>query len=726
MSFDKKNSLWLITNLFLLLFLFGFNAKAEQDPNPDSPVPVLLTDAADATRVLAVDGNRWDGRVPKTAQQAFKTGSKSVVTLFVANLDLMEGEGANAFRVYLVHQNGKTYQLQTEDISRVNKNVYALRLRLYDLQGYRGQPPASGDALIYLEWRGLASNFLKIGLGKTGGDVKIPEQPKIDFAKYQEQSDLVGYPWTGDRVRFMEQAAFGPSTELDARIRRLGLRAWLGEQLDAPYPTMPYPLIEQMPTTPPMDCSLMNNPTCYRDRYSMHPLQQWFFREAFYGNAQLRHRMAWALSQIWVTSGVQIRQSSHMIAYHKILSKNAFGNYRQLMKEVTLSPVMGDYLDTVRSTKENPNENYAREILQLFSIGLYQLNQDGTVQLDSNNQPIPTYNQENINNFAKVFTGWTYCNQTCENSGFGIINYRDPMILMPANHDKTAKTLLSYPNAPNTNIPACTTCTDDESTAAYANESLDKALDNIFNHPSLPPYISKILIQQLVTSDPSPAYVARVAQVFANNGQGTRGDLKAVVRAILLDPEARGNVKTAPRYGKLREPVQAITNLGRLFPARSYFFTEEMSDGSIAGYTNKLGQNPFNSATVFNYYPPNYIVPGTTLLAPEFAIFNTATSTSRLNLLHLLIFNGFEPNSGDSLRGTSLDYSEALPIAQADPSGAQLIEYLNRKMLHGILSDQHRAAVQTAVAAVPASNSLLRVKTAIYLIAASSQYQVQR
>lgn len=722
----KMSSIWILSNFLLLMVLFCVPANAEEDPNPDSPVPILLSDV-DATRVLAVESARFNGKVPRTANKAFRVGKKTEIILFIKNLALLDGEGANAVRVYLNHSNGRKYQLQVEDLREAGDNLHRLYVRLHDWQGYRGQPPANGDALIYVTWRGLVSNQLKIGLGKTGGDVKIPEAEKIAFEQSieDEGSDFALYNASGDRVRFMEQAAFGPSSALDFRLRQIGLRRWVNQQFEEQYPSLAYPSIPQMPAAPPQDCTRMTNPSCYRERYTMHPLQQWFFKESFYGNAQLRHRVTWSLSQIWVTSGVSIQQSSQMIAYHKALAKHAFGNYRELMQEITLNPTMGDYLDMARSTKLNPNENYPREILQLFSIGLFMLNQDGTVQLDTQGQPIPTYNQNTINNLSKVFTGWTFCNSTCENSTFGIVNYRDPMILIPASHDTTAKTLLTYPNAPNPNIAACADCTTPENTTAYANASLNQTLDNIFHHPNTAPYIGKLLIQHLVTSDPSPAYVGRVAAAFNNNGAGVRGDMKAVISAILLDPEARGSIKTAPRYGKLREPVQVVTNLARLFNAKSYN-GEEPSDGSLSPYTTKIGQNPFYSPTVFNYYPPDYIVPGTTLLAPEFGLLNAGSSASRLNLIYILVFDGIAPGGADVLRGTSLDFSELIPISEADASGGQLINHLNNKMMHGVMSDAHRTSILTAVNAVPASNPLLRAKTAVYLIAASSQYQVQR
>ncbi len=717
---------WNLSCFIFLICLFCVRAYAEIDPNPDSPTPVLLSQA-NSSQVLAVNSATWKGNLPKQSPTLFRSGRENLFTLFVTNLDLMDNEGANALRVYLYQKSGKTFELQTEELTMVSKTVYALKVRIYDRDGYRGQPLDDGESVIYLTWRGLVSNALKISLGKSGGEIIIPEFLKQDsFKDETPTTEAVGYRWSGDRARFFEQATFGATTRLDNRVRRIGLRTWLAEQFEAPYPTNPYPNIPPMPTNIPPACSATQNPTCFRERYTMQPLQQWLFKEAFYGDAPLKHRIAWSLSQIWVTSGVTIQQSSQMIAYHKILAGNAFGNYRDLMSEMTLNPAMGDYLDMVRSTKNNPNENYPREILQLFSIGLFMLNQDGTIQRDGQNNPIPTYNQETINNFSKVFTGWTFCSGAgCPSGVPGTLNFRDPMVVNPANHDTTEKTLLSYPNAVNTMIPACTNCTTAGETAVYAEASLNQALDNIFYHPNLPPYISKLMIQHLVTSDPSPAYIERVADVFVNNGQNVRGDMKAFIRAILLDPEARGNVKTAPRYGKLREPVQLVTNLGRLFPAKSWD-GNSLSDGGLSFFMDKMGQNPFYSPTVFNYFPPDFIVPGTTLTAPEFALLNTSSAINRTNFISVLVFDGITANVTDSLRGTSLDLSEAQAFAEADASGTQLLDYLNTKMLHGTLSAEHRNALLTAISAVPANNPNLRTKTAVYLIAVSSQFQIQR
>jgi len=701
-----------------LLVMAASLAYSQDDPDPNSPVPVLLS-TGDNTRVLALaDGRKLS---KQNAPSVFWPGTGSYITIFISNIDPMPGEERGSVRVYLTQKSGRSYELASEELTQSGKGTYSIRVGLFDRDGYRGQPLPDGDSLIYVTWRGLASNKLRLALGRIDNAIKITTSPAVSAAS----NELVGYRWSGDRMRFQEQAAFGPSTILDSRIRRIGVRAWLADQFDSPYPTLAMPNPPQMPTTPPTDCSQTTNPACFRDRYSMTPLQSWFFKEALYGDAQLRLRTAWALSQIWVTSGLTVQQSSHEIAFFKILMANSFGNYRNLMSEATLSPTMGTYLDMVRSTKANPNENYPREVMQLFTVGLFMLNQDGTLKLDDMGNPIPTYDQETINNLSKVFTGWTFCNFGCPNAAPGIVNYKDPMALVPENHDLTAKTLLNYPNAVGRDIPSCSNCSSDADISAYAGASLQQALDNIFNHPNVGPFIGKLLIQHLVTSDPSPAYVSRVAGVFNNNGSGVRGDMKAVIKAILLDPEARGDIKTAPRYGKLREPVQLVTNLGRIFPAKDWNGVGP-SDGALQSQTSQLGQNPFYAPTVFNYFSPGYIVPRTTVLGPEFEILNTTTSIGRTNFLYRLIFEGITSNATDSLRGTSLDISEAVQLSTADPTGNQLLDSLNAKMLHGTMSSEHSTSVLNAVLAVPASDPILRARTAIYLLSSSSQYQIQR
>jgi uncharacterized protein (DUF1800 family) len=723
-------------------------SSAQGDPDPNSPTPILLS-VEGSPRVLAhsaLKSKRYT--LTRPAIDAFKPNMHAV--LYVADLDLMENEGANAFRVYARDAKGRSYRFPVTDIRpAAEPGVHALTIRLRDEVRYWSESIRHGDLIVRISWRGLTSNELLMGYGSTGGKLSTSKNLKISpYSQLKAKTTQIevdgpnatgiGYKWSGDRIRFLEQASFGPTVMLDSRVRRIGLRTWLGEQFSKPYPTIPYPDIPLKSTNTEdvaLGCGPAPNPStleyrvCIRDHYSMYPVQKWFFSEALYGDAQLRHRVAWALAQIWVISGVDTQQSSWMIAYHKVLSANAFGNYRTLMKEMTLNPGMGNYLDMARSTRNNPNENYPREILQLFAVGLFELNQDGTLKLDINNNPIPTYDQEGVNNFTKVFTGWSFCNTGCPNSSVGVVNYKDPMILtgtspnFGSNHDLTAKTLFNYPGAPFPTIPACSGCTG-AVRENYAKTSLEQTLDNIFHHPNVAPFVSKILIQHLVTSDPSPAYVGRVAAVFNNNGYGVRGDLKEVVRAILLDPEARGDAKTDPNFGKLREPVQLMTNLFRQIGVKGAGGVG-LSDGVVNNLSANIGQNTFNSPTVFNFYSPDNVIPGTTLLGPEFALMTTGTSIGRANLANTMVFN--QINVGENApQGTSLDLAELQALAAEDTTSNRLLDVLNQRMMHNTMSANMRNSILTAVNSITSSNPLQRARQAVYLVATSSQYQVQR
>ncbi len=548
----------------------------------------------------------------------------------------------------------------------------------------------------------------------------MPEKPPTG-----NQSQNVGsLPWVGDRVRFIEQATFGANSELETRLRRVGISAWLNEQMEEKrdssgairYSTFAYPNLPLQQTTPSTTCT----GNCLRDNYTMYPLQKWFFREALYGeDQQLRRRVSWALSQIWVVSGRETIQPSRMLPYITVLDRNAFGNYRDLMREMTLNPAMGNYLDMAISTRQSPNENYAREILQLFSIGLYMLDQDGTIRRDSNNNPIPTYDQSVVNGFTKIFTGWTFCGQGCPNSQAGIVNFRDQMVVNSANHDTTEKRLLNYPGAVSI-IPA----------GLNADHDLELALDNVFYHPNVAPFVGELLIQQLVTSNPTAAYVGRVSAVFNDNGQGVRGDLKSVVRAILTDPEARGNLKTDPDYGHLREPVLFVSNLLRpMNPTANTNASGNcngQSDGVLNSATIILDQDVFNPPSVFNYYPMTYTLQNTDLHAPEFGIFSTGTALKRPNFVNQMVFGNGIPLSGEAPCGTKINLSRWQSLASADSSGALLVDTMNTEIMHGSISPQVRGHILQAVQAVAAADSLKRARTALYLVATSPQFQVQR
>lgn len=498
-----------------------------------------------------------------------------------------------------------------------------------------------------------------------------------------------------DLVRFLEQATWGPTRADVAHVRAIGKAAWLKEQFQAPassYPLVPLPTYDLPP-----GCDAK----CLRDLYSMYPVQNRFFLNALYGSDQLRQRVAFALHQLLVTSGNFVVPPGWMIPYLRVLDRNAFGNYRQLLHEITLNPAMGYYLNMSTSTKDSPNENYAREIMQLFSVGVSLLNADGTLQADAAGDPIPTYDQAAVSELARVFTGWSIPYAAPDT-----FDFLSPMLFTPSAHDTGSKTVLG-----GIVIPAGQT----------GDADLDDAIDAIFGHPNVGPYLATHLIHNFVTSNPSPAYVRRVADAFHDDGSGVRGNLQAVVEAVLLDPEARGDVKAAPEYGHLKQPVLYLTNLLRAFDAKSADLTGP-SDGVLNPLTSLLDQVVFVPENVFSYYPAGFQAPGSQLLGPEFGIFSATNSLRKTNLVNALIF-GDVPPGPDSPDGTALDFSSWLPLA-SEPS--KLVSELGLLMMHGAMSASMEASIVDAVAAVSASKSLLRVQQAVSLIATSSQYQVQR
>ncbi len=738
-KFDACRRLRLVTLCGVLGFLvFGGANVIRASPLPED-APILISEA-NSTRALVALPN--GARSSSLSNRIIKPGKQNVITFFITNLDLMMGEGANAFRAEFEDSQRFRYPLEVVRLEPAAeyKSVYALSVRMGSEIGN------IGDVLVRVTWRGMSSNRVRLSIGYEGGKLEddagaIPTPlPGIQGVHNQTES-RASLPWTGDRVRFMEQATFGPNAALELRLRRISYSTWLEEQMqEAYYSTVVYPELAPQPTTPLPTCDGVGMPTdvplaCFRDNYTMYPLQNWFYKEALYNeNQQLRRRVSWALSQILVVSGRTNSQPSRMLPYIQTLDRNAFGDFRRLLNEITLNPAMGTYLDMAISTQANPNENYAREILQLFTIGVDMLNDDGTPMLDSQGNRIPTYNQETINNFTEIFTGWTFCGSACGLTQPGLINYIDPMVPNPANHDTTSKTLLDYPGATPI-IPAGQTPEAD----------LRDALNNIYYHPNVPPFISKALIRQLVTSNPTPAYVGRVAAVFKDNGRGNRGDLKAVVRAILLDPEARGNVKTDPDYGKLREPVLYVTNVLRPFnPTANNNISvpascNGLSDGSINAITQPLDQDVFNPPTVFNYYNMDYVIPNTPLAGPEFGIFSTGTALKRPNFVNQMAPPGAATGATGILAvaststvptsspcGTRIDLTRLQTLASADTTGEILLDTLNREMMHGTMSAPVRSEFLTAIQQVLVSNPLKRARTAFYLVATSSQYQVQR
>jgi uncharacterized protein (DUF1800 family) len=672
-------------------------------------------------------------------------------------LDLMAGEGVGAFRADAEDGAGKRYPLRVEHMSQVPgfPGITMFIVRLADDMG------DVGDVLLRLNLHGMASNRVRISIGHRPSSCPGSDCPADDAGAVATPAPVVPPPADppfvpdsflgpasdADTVRMLEQATWGPTTAEIARVKALGFRAYLNEQFNAPvtnpgkgsnYPDLTFPLDDQgaeCPSTNPADPNY-NQAVCNRDKYSMYPIQRTFYTNSLYGQDQLRQRVAFALHQILVVSGISpLNRPSWYTMYLQALDRGAFGNYRVLLQDITLNPSMGEYLDMRLSTRTNPNENWAREVLQLFSIGTDELNLDGTPKRDSQGVPIPSYSQTTVNEFTRVFTGWNLAPPIAQ----GIANWRDPMVPRSGSrpHDDGPKTLLS-----GLVTPACTAPSTNQQ---CAQADLTRALDNIFNHPNVGPFIGKQMIQHLVTSNPSPAYVERVARAFNNDCDmlypldtcgNVRGNMKAVVQAVLLDPEARGDVKTDPNYGKLREPAQYINNVLRALEVKSFDKTST-SDGvlgrnSTRNFTGTLDQPIYEPATVFSYYQPSYEVPGTGILGPAFGILSTSTTLRRANNINNLIYTGVSSNtspttSPDRPRGTSVDLTN-LQTMSSNPGA--VADYLNALMLHGTMSTEVRNTIMTALNAINDADTTVRARKraqmAAYLVATSSQYDIQR
>ena len=521
-------------------------------------------------------------------------------------------------------------------------------------------------------------------------------------------------------ARFLAQTTFGPTDNDIKTVRVQGYVAYLDDQLSAPSAShlayMDNRLAQMKLTNPSAGLSANQ----FYESY-------WLY--AATSRAQLRERMKLALSEIFVISlldsAVDARGAA---AYYDMLGDNAFGNYRTLLEQVSLHPQMGRYLTHLANQKEDtntgrkPDENYAREVLQLMSIGTVMLNNDGTVRRDGSGTPIPTYTSSDISNLAKVFTGYSWYHPTPTNSTFfgGSRNVDAtvrPMILYANYHSVTEKSFLG------TTIPA----------GANGSNDLKVALDTIFNHPNVPPFMCHRLIQRFVTSNPTPGYISRCSAAFINNGSGVRGDLKAVIKAILLDREARDiSLAATPSYGKLREPMIRLTNWMRAFGATSisgnYLITSTSANTS-------LGQSPLSSPSVFNFYRPGYVPPNTrlgdqNLTAPEFQIVDEVTVAGYANTIQTVIGSGIGS-------GTDVRSAYAAEVAIAGDANT-LVDRMNTMLLFGQMSPALRARIIESVnsivvpaptatnAATIATAKLNRAKLAIYMTMVSPEYLVQR
>ncbi|MFI5365528.1 MAG: DUF1800 family protein [Candidatus Binatia bacterium] len=469
--------------------------------------------------------------------------------------------------------------------------------------------------------------------------------------------------------RFLDEATFGPTQQLTAHLAQIGIPAFIDEQFATP--ESPWPPLSTAQRSDAVDA---------------------FFGNALAGQDQLRQRVIFALSEIIVEAMNKNTNGDQIVPWLQLLSRDAFGNYRTLLKEIALDASMGWYLDLANSGVSGgaANENFPREVMQLFSIGLYQLNLDGSAQVDAQNVPIPTYSQTDVQQMAKALTGWTYGNSTGTPPQYGNFNYYPgPMLPIDSMHNKSAKTILGQ------SLPANQTIQQD----------LDGAINIIFNHPNVGPFLATRLIRALITSNPSPAYIARIAAVFNDNGAGVRGDMQAVIRAILLDPEARNDTPPA-NFGRLRTPMQHTIALARalglnLGPASQFaYLFYGMNEGLL------------DAASVFGHYSPTYHIPKTSLFGPEFQIYSASDAVNRANLFYGFMYSPWPINPA------------LQPFVALAGNPATLVNAVDNALLFGRMSQSTRTALLNALPTMPDNNA--RVLTALYLTSMSGEYLVQR
>jgi uncharacterized protein (DUF1800 family) len=498
-------------------------------------------------------------------------------------------------------------------------------------------------------------------------------------------------------ARFLDQTSFGPTLATISQVQQTGLAAYLNQQF-----AMPATLMPPIPL-PPV-------PLCPDATYRC--VQNYFWQSALTANDQLRQRVAFALAELFVVSTDEINARS-IPAYNNLLVNDAFANFSQIMNDVATSPAMGAYLNMMNSAVapagQIANENFARELMQLFTTGLILLNQDGTPQLSVQGQTQPVYTEAQVQAYARALTGWTYASQTGGTpSSFpnGVPNFDQPMQAVESAHDMTSKSLLG-----GVTLPAGQT----------AEADLAGVIASIFNHPNVGPFVCRQLIQHLVSSMPSPPYVARVAAVFANDGSGTRGNMKAVVTAILMDPEARAaDTDATVDGGHLREPILYFTGI-----LRGLGFTNINSQNRYdiaSSYTAPLGQVPYAAASVFNFFPPGYVIPQTALNAPEFGLENTSAVTQRLILADGIVRN--------HLTTFAIDMSPASILGQIASStgnpaidSANLVNALSILFIHNQLPAVLQNGIAAQAAGIPDIGQ--RVRVATWLVISSNEYKLE-
>jgi uncharacterized protein (DUF1800 family) len=525
-----------------------------------------------------------------------------------------------------------------------------------------------------------------------------------DLSAPSDTATRMGSIAPADAARFLSQATLGANWDEIHRMAGLGPEAWLEEQFNRPF-GYHQPYLDQLAVQ-----FAQANPTLELEVEAEHRRWSWW-QQVMQGPDPLRQRIALALSEHFVVSDDmdQIRDTPQGLAnYYDMLLDHAFGNYRDILLDVTLHPIMGVYLSHLKNERSRggrfPDENFAREIMQLFSIGLFLLEPDGSQTVDGAGAAIPTYDNDDITQFAKIFTGLGYDSPERDFRG-GQPVWTRPMRMYDEFHEPGPKYLLRGAFVP----PGQTGMQD-----------IDDAIDNLFQHPNVGPFFARRLIQRLVKSNPSPQYIERVAAVFDDNGDGVRGDMKTIIKAVLLDPEAReyphiGRID----HGMLRESYLRRVHLARVFKASNLSFDYPISD---SGASNDFGQRPLSSPTVFNFFLPDHqpagVISQADLFAPEFQIITAVTAISSANQLRSQVDGVMNGNSND-LYEVRLDLTDEIAIA---PDVRALIDRLDLIMMYGNMSQPMRQILIDAASQIDDLED--RVKMVVFLISISPEYSV--
>lgn len=514
-----------------------------------------------------------------------------------------------------------------------------------------------------------------------------------------------------EAARLAKQATFGPTLDLvDEIVAKKSAASWIDDQLALSIST--YADIANKPVKANFCESMAGTELtkCNFGNFTSLPMQMRFYANAISKKDQLRQRVAFALSQIVVASEVKTHSTAGLATFQQILLLNSLGNYREIIKDTMLNPYMGDYLDLADSDKDHPSENYARELLQLFSLGTVLLNPDGTPQVNDLGSTIPSYSNTDIKEIARALTGWTYARLNgAPLTDSASRDWSKPMVANASRFDAGQKAFLGKV------VPA----------NSSQQDNIDAVVDATFNHPNTAPFVCRRLIQQLIAANPSPAYVGRVAAVFADNGHGVRGDMKAVVRAIYLDNEARS---VSQQSGKVKEPVLLLTALARAigYTSDGYAFTTR---------DYGLGQAPFRAPSVFSFYPYDFPLPqGGDLISPASKLINTYTAIMRHNFSYNWTINGdgnrddfkFQPTIPASI-GTNPHWETWEANGCND---GKTIDRINLLMLNGTMTIKQRQALATAMTSYKNNDVALqarrRAQTALYIVASSPLFQVDR